>query len=389
MLCKICDVILDIKMKFCFQCGTKIEIVRTLDDFSELLREQIEMTDLIYDISDINETKHVFKIKEIIPRFNGDGYNFLDYMTQNPTIFGFNCFTINAYRIEHRLNDFYHINNVGAKLYRELETTRLFGKLNDSEKGINGCNQLLKMSNIHHTAIRGDLGCEYESFKNILIRIIENKIFNPKCGGSNILGSTNYDLNKLYRAHYGQISAEELKKYIAAIENDKLIISYKCMISTSFDEKYIEDRVTSMMSLSAEEQKYYGFENIEQIRKQVRSKLQLHINHVKREHDIQMKLDLMLNKIQTDIYYSSKTRNILTRKQIEDHICKFMDIYDFVLEKHCELFKLKHINVYILNQEIEDMLYLQNIFQKFKSINTLVKKKEGIEEKGILSILLG
>lgn len=95
---------------------------------------------------------------------------------------------------------------------------------------------------------------------------------------------------------------------------------------------------------------------------------------------MQENMDEILSIIRHDIYYSSKTQKLYTLDVLEKKLEFIKDLYELKIKEHCELFKLRHINIYILQEEIEHLLYFSSLREKVDLIHDKLTSKEGVNK---------
>ena len=131
----------------------------------------------------------------------------------------------------------------------------------------------------------------------------------------------------------------------------------------------------------------YGFP-LEQVEKTVDTKIISETKRNKLYDEAQINLDMMLNKINFSLFYSSRNKKIYSETTLLSMIGKFDEVFDFKLEGHCDLFKIRHINIYILRDELEELLYFNDLSNRIRTVSIKLISKEGISKADIVTRLL-
>lgn len=227
---------------------------------------------------------------------------------------------------------------------------------------------LLAMCGVKHTWHSHSYG--NEQFEHILIALIENKISNPICG-MNIICKIDPNMHELE-------SNNKNGQYIPKLTNHK-----------NKNNKYTFE----IKELTEEDWRIAFCENIYnkfsqegvRIDEMIKSNKVNHESIKKQNNVCQKELDDLLAEINCDIYYSSRNNKIYMEDELVEIFKPEMRIYQIDFKARSTLFKLKHINVYILDPEIDELF--ANVEERSKRKNTKpLTFNEGFDESHAKSL---
>lgn len=303
--------------KFCPYCGKQND-PNTIT-FKELLNKVILTTDVIYDTADIYEKK--LELNGIIDSYLKGENQIFDYV-QNK------CGYLSRFSFDFAFSS---IDNMFSSM---------------SCMGVK--NSLLTLCKINHTVrIKG---IAREKFHSVLIGLIENKIRQPRCG-YDLIGTTNIELSKFHKL----IISTEIKNLAEIIERP-ILVTFNHLSKVYFDEcekKLIEEKIFD--------------EN------KIKNSIAEQIEKLSKYSEAQIILDNMLKHITFPIFYSMKSKEIFRLNELREKIKSYHIKYEFKEQDHCEKFQLNHIEVFILGDVIEDMLYLSDIVKRKDNIKSKMK----------------
>jgi hypothetical protein len=326
--CFACGYVLAETYKFCPECGTQnLKDKQQSESLKTILEISIPMTNLIYDETDLKTEITKFKTSQLTCT-QYKAYNLSEYISYSKYLCD-NEFILNRHSLTDKNTSIPYFSESDL-LAKHLNQSRFNGML-PTEARMCARHYVLKMCNIKHSIYYNPWNNSNflieEKIKDILIALIENRISNPSCG-FNFVGKLNCNVGNLI----SQLK-EDNKETEISISFDKFNIA-------KYNDKYFDTIISTLGPL-------YDNHTHDQKVNYIKSEINGTINNQLRDFakftDIQKSLDDTLNKITSDIYYSSK------HKTINSEI-------DIRLKPHCEHFKIKHINVYIIKEEIETIL---------------------------------
>lgn len=317
--------------------------IETLDD---ILNKRIYMTNIIYDKSDINKISS-FKLGDLVtPDFRQ--YNIFTsiniWSQDNEFVFGKDisllwnketCYD-NTFTIDNYINSCKSSNSLN---YYQPNKSRLITLI-----------PFLHMCNIKHCYSKG-FGHDYkylhkEKISDILIALIENRIKDPQCG-FNLIGETSQDLKQMFKIFNN-------KNLLDNFSDTTVSISFKQDDINRYNTEFKEQLAIKWYNICHDQCK----QTIDDI-------INKFVDDLKKCQIVQNELEVELDKIQYDLYYSSRNKIIYS----EDKLSKIS--HKCVIKDHCQLFKIKHISIYIFNNEFEDLFEMINNYEK---INTIKNK---------------
>ncbi len=372
MSCSNCNFQLNKQCKYCPECGTKNTVTYKVESLDDILNTSIPMTDLIYDGSQLEKTT-TLTIKDLITK-EFTHHNILSYIQK----FGNEThFLINTAGTGCGSSSFWNKNTYDCNYFTMDNFVKNYNKKylsTDSLKNRLGMLvPILKLCNIKHTYTKSSWNANtylLEKIENILIALIENRIISPKCG-SNFIGKLDNTLKELSQI-FNDANLFEKNK-------DKTVL-------ISFEEDSIK-RYTNEYKSSFCKQIYGDISD--SYMQNINSQVDERIANLKKFEEVQKQLDEQLSKITCDLYYSSKDKKIYSEKEITQTFNMFSDIYNLTLKDHCELFKIKHINVFILNEELDRLILYTQYYNDMNFINSKLTLAEGITQQDAINRMLG
>ncbi|AYV81321.1 MAG: hypothetical protein Harvfovirus27_10 [Harvfovirus sp.] len=373
MICLKCSVEVDEKFKFCGNCGEKVMV--KIDSLAEILDQFIETSNIIYDLNSVRENKLEFKLKELIgekPPSDRVGtiFHYIESASYvNHWSFDLKaCFSTSLPRnikcIEHNLG--------GTELsIQRAELQRNYYNREELKSRLNVKMPLFDICKINHS-FRMSVHPKREKFSDILIGLIENRIRNPMCG-YNIIARTNKNLEKLRKEIVEGKWTDQSAAVIKERLEEKVIITLE-----NYDKNYFDEAYGEKLFLETFGERVMTPQETINVKTEIKNCVNNYKIELMKYPKIQNNLDQILSKINEDIYYSSRLQKIYTTLEIKTLIANFEELYEFKLEAHCELLEIKHIKVYILNMEIEEMIYLSTLRNRFLLIDSKLKCREGI-----------
>ena len=355
------------KHKFCSDCGTNL-IVQTAksETIDDIFAIAIPVTQVIYNGTDIANKKLELKYGQIndyktlwqLVECNEYLAPYL-YDTPCETCYNKQLFTESMQIYKGNISDIfnsssysYRSGNITSQLdptYPLIDYAKSYH--NNSLTQSTVILPILNLLNINHMCMHHYHVTQCfirEQFKHILIGLIENKINDPICGLRFVL------------------ELDQISDKISKLLHDKDIKDKTLQVKTTkYDKKIFKNP-----EFYEGTQGSYAYQ-IEQYRKK------------------QKELDTLLNKIQCDLYYSRKNKEIYTKDKLMEIFKTESKIWKLDLENKCELFKIRHINIYILSEELENIFYFIEFRQKMYSIVDKFELNEGVTTKESIGNLLG
>lgn len=356
-ICNGCHSKIDNSYMFCPRCGIKRISEIKHNSLTEILATEILVASMIYEETDIKDQS--IELTELKTR-----EDLIDFCNKTPLVdlnktrfLSDNILSLINCSSGHHFSDAI-INPNMTNMNRSIQISPY------SHSSVKCVNPILNSLNVKHVAFGTDCGVNnmYKKFSDVLIQLIENKILNPKCGYGNLQFILNYNLSEIY------------DKYVHGTHKDKSIkeLSLTLQINATNENYYLHDNLIKIKNTKFHDQLSLP-QNIQNLEYQATQSFK----HYK---ETQKQFDDQLNQIKYDIYYSQLTKTFYTEHMLLDNIKYFSNIYDITLKNHCTHHKIKHVNIYILNSELEDMIYVANIHNKINKIHTKFSKKEGIDE---------
>lgn len=333
--CQECKKYLETDFKFCPKCGVEITTEMRQGTFQDLLKKRVLLPSLIYEKPTGNEF-HEFKLKQLLDKqATLLPYEFLTFIsTKKQDYFKIDADT-DAIHKKHteKLSEYF---SDSLKTYlRYTDNDRLHSK-----------QIVLQLMKIKHTYTHME-DILTETFEDLLITLIENQISNPVCGFRLVLKSNKYIPypSKHYKEYWN-----DPKNYVQHM-----------------------DEVIRCTLLDKKEMPFH------ELRSSVKEEI---VEELKSYDKIQSEVDALLTKVNVDIYYSSRNKKIYLQNELQKIFAMEIKFIGFKLEDHCEKFKIKHINVFILMPEIDDLFYFGEIREKLERASQRFKIPcEGISRK--------
>lgn len=385
MACNYCKDPISTGFKFCPNCGQKIELQESKkESLSDILETKILATELIYDNTDIINNFEC-KIKTLFPDSNNNFWKF--FVLPPPSVIGYqNELDLNTDIAFNKKLKLTTLEYLSEKQYANIYSYSNY-RFRQSEQRL--CSEIpfLKMLNIKHTFQRYILGKntkQWESLKDILIALIENRIKDPMCG-CNLVGIINYDTVELYK----KTVHDDEEKFRKENGDNDIKISLKKINRNDFNDKWEEYRLKPFVGKG--DIKDISIDALNNHKLLIKREVCRNIKYIEMYNEVQKDLDKLLNKINIDLYYSNKNKQIYIHKDLSEAFVNFTSIFDINLHlhKHCELFQLRHINIYILNEELEELLYFSNLHKKINKINTRLTLRQDVCKSMLLDTLFG
>ncbi|AYV84346.1 MAG: hypothetical protein Hyperionvirus23_13 [Hyperionvirus sp.] len=257
--CGKCGREIEVGAKFCPFCGVKVGVGVTT--FREMLEKVIEVTELMYDGTNILDKKLELK-------------NVADLVKK------------------------------GNKIM--LEVLKRGDGLDRMSFGVGG--DLLGLCGVRCSVI----DCKSEKFGSVLGSLIENRIREPRCG-IDLVGVSDTDLVELS----GEVKRGE--------EDKKILISFKKKESGN--------------------------------------------------GSVQTALDNMLKLVTFPIFYSKISGEIFKLGELQEKIRGYRMKYEFREQDYCESLQIGSVEVFIMGDVIEDMLFLSDITRRVDNIGVHMKNK--------------
>lgn len=335
--CEECKKYFETKFKFCPECGVLITHEMRNGTFQDLLKKKIVLPKLIYDKPSRNEFCE-FKLGQLLDK---DGNFILQpclslRYTKNEAYMEIDDNTTAIHKkYTQRLDEYFiNINKHHLYQYTSRDGLSLNARLQSKQA-------MLILMKIKHTFTHLTSSL-METFGDLLIALIENNISNPVCG-------TRFMLVPDKNIHYYPSGYPDYWKDPANYIRD----ANKIIRFTLLDKMEI---------LFDEQQKSMGEE----------------FEMEMKEYDkIQENVDALLGKVHVDIYYSYRNKKIYQREELLKIFEMELKFLDFKLEERCTYFKIMHINVYILNKEVDELFY----FGELRSKLTMISKEFGMDTK--------
>jgi hypothetical protein len=224
------------------------------------------------------------------------------------------------------------------------------------ETRLNTKNAVLAKMGINHTFSRLTDPL-VETVQDLLIMLIENEISDPICGDRFVLvPDQDIKYNKQYNMDYWDNPENYNRDANKTVRYT--MINHADM---PFDEK---EKKRGLEKL------YKGLDDSE-------AKL-------KKYETMQTEVDNVLSKLPQNIYYSSRTRKMYLKDELQKLLSKEIYLLKFVLDDHCIPLSIRQINVWVLGEEIEELFY----FKDMKKRLTVISDAFGGDMRGV-SMLMG
>ena len=352
--CTECGKYLDTKFKFCPMCGGEITDVMRHGTVGDLLKKETVIPTLIYNKPTGKEFVE-FKIKQLLDK-DGNFRFQCTYMLYTPKL-------KNSYMLVNKDNYGIHkkyINRLDEYFKNQKsQPSYAYTPMRDGNDDIitHSKQAILQLMNVNHILLTNFTHLIDNTVENLLIILIENRINNPVVGQAFMVPDKNIKYHKnIYEDYW------------------KNPDNYNRDSDVSVKYKFAD---VGMLP----------YEDLEDLKKS---------GHGVDLYDKEQKeLDILLEKVHTDLYYSSGNRKIYMKEELESLLAKEIDLLGFKIIDHCTEFNIRHIRVYILNEEIDDLFDIGNIRIKMERIAGkfgLSRKKglgKGMETRGVLDALLG
>jgi len=371
MNCTTCKVENDKKFKYCPECGTKFD-VDAIIDLNDILDSYFGTTSLIYDAQCISDKIYDFKLDELgmVDNIHKSLFAHIDRKACYDN-FSFGLGTIILPR--NRNMQLFDKNFDMREICDEFDHSKL------SERRLIGNDPILDICGIKNSSYRSSKNIHIQQFRHILISLIENKIEKPHCG-YDLIAKTNHNLVTMWNdlCH----NRMKIEKYIKSNIKSNIIFTMKIIdeneLTSDYEEKLYNN--FNIMVHGGSKEKYIT--DIKNAVHNLRDELGMY-------KEAQKNLDEKLKLITYDIYYSKKTKDIMTKEALMEKINFFKDKVDIDINKNCILQKIQHINIFVLNDSIEDLLTLSKIKKCLNIFDETFKPKEGVTKFEIIASIFG